>query len=316
MSLRDLDDRLVPRLAGGLRRLLDRATPGRSASAAGLEPDGAGRGGLLGLLRDVPQLAALLVAVVFLAAGGLFVLTRSGDDRAVPAPGRPAASSEPSGTSAGTVLGPAEGTAIDDYLARAGDRTTQVATDDPDGRYAALVLLTDYATPAEVSSLLAGVEVRTVYVRAAPAGELAEVFEVSTPSELAPTLQAFYGGTASAKGEDATEFQGLADSIEATSEEENAAKEAYVADAQRASAEATAYSADCACVFTAVVVATAAALSELAGSPEVRGVELAGRGALVDQLQILPLQPEQQGVVAPPPGPPGGPASIPDGEGR
>jgi hypothetical protein len=310
--LKSLDDRLVPRMAAGLRRLLDGLTPGGSGDAD--EPSG--RGGVLGLLRDVPQLAALLAAVVFLAVAGAFLLARSGDDRVTgtaPAPST-TASSPPSVSATDVVLGPQVGTAVDAYLARAAARTAQLAVQDGSARSLALVSLTDYLTPQAAAGVLAGVDVRQVYLRAPAAGDLAEVLEVPTPSELIPTLREFYATTAAAKLEDAEEFHGLADSIEETSPEETAAKQAYVADAQRASAEAQAYAADCDCVFAAVVEGPASALAELADDPAVRGVEPADRSARLEALQVFPLWPEHIGVVPPPPVP-GGP-TIPGEEGQ
>lgn len=301
MILKTLDDRLVPRMAAALRRLIDRATPGRAAGVDGAETGG--RGGFLGLLRDVPQLAALLVAVVFLAVAGAFLLARSGDDRvaAPPPSAQTSATPRPSVTATDTVLGPREGTAIDGYLARAAARTAQVAAQDGEARLLALVSLNEYVAPQAAADLLAGVDVRQAYLRAPSAGELAEVFEVPTPFELASTLRSFYATTAAAKQEDAREFQGYADTIGETSADETAAKRAFVADAQRATAEASAFAADCACVFALVVEGPAAALAELSRTPAVRGVEPADRSARFEELQVFPLRPEHSGVVPPPP---------------
>lgn len=304
MILRSLDDRLVPRMAAGLRRLIDRATGRGAASGSAEDSDGAGRsGGLLGLLRDVPQLAALLAAVVFLAVAGLYLLARTGDDRVAAPEGelRTPASAPPSLAATDVVLGPQEGDDIAGYLAEAAARTAALAAQDPEDRFLALVSLTDYATPQAAAELLSPVQVREVYARAPEAGELAEVFEVTTSADLAPTLTAFYGRTAAAKRADAAEFQGLADSIEETSPEETAAKQAYVADAARAAAEAAAFAADCACVFAAVVEGPARALAALADDPRVRGLEPADRSATLAGLQVFPLQPQHQGTVPPPP---------------
>jgi hypothetical protein len=318
MILRSLDDRLVPRMAAGLRRLLDGVTPGRGGGpvTGPSDEEPSGQGALLGLLRDVPQLAALLAAVVFLAVAGLFLLVRSGDDRlAAPTPGpTSSATARPSLAASDAVLGPRVGTGIDAYLARAAARTAQLAVQDPAARRLALVVLADYTTPQAVAELLEPVDVRHVYLRAPAAGELAEVFEVTTSGELAPTLSAFYDRTATAKQADAAEFQGLADSIEVTNEEEEEAKQAYLADVERAAAEAAAYAADCACVFAALVEGPARALVALADDPLVRGVEPADRSATLAGLQVFPLQPQHEGVVPPPPVP-GGP-TIPGEDGE
>jgi hypothetical protein len=62
-------------------------------------------------------------------------------------------------------------------------------------------------------------------------------------------------------------------------------------------AEASAYASDCACVFAVVVEGTARALAGLLDAPGVRGVEVAGRGTELPGLEVLPLWPEQTGVV-------------------
>lgn len=312
MILRSLDDRLVPRMAAGLRRLIDRVTPGRSAAPRATVDVESRRGGLLGLLRDVPQLAALLAALLFLGVAGLFALTRSGDDRVATAPDRPAASTQPSAAAARTVLGPEEGAQIDPYLVQERARLTRAAAADPDERYVALVMLSDYATPTDAATLLGGVDAQRVFLRAKDAGDLAEVLEVPVSAELVSTLSAFYARTAAAKQEDATEFRALADSIEETSAEETAAKQAYVDDSARASAEATAYASDCACVFTVAVEGTAEELLGLASDPQVRGVALADPGVELAALEVLPLAPEQQGVLAPL----GGASGLPGEEGQ
>lgn len=305
MILRSLDDRLVPRMAAGLRRLLDRATPGRGGTPARADDldDGSRRGGLLGLLRDVPQLAALLAAVLFMAAAGLYLLARSGDDRSAGPQDDPRAPATvaPSLPATDLVLGPQEGDDIAGYLAEAAARTAALAVQDPEVRLLALVSFTDYATAQAAAELLSPVQVRQAYLRAPEAGGLAEVLEVTSSADLGPTLAASYARTAATKQADAAEFQALADSIEETSPEETAAKQAYAADAGRAAVEAAAYAADCACVFAAVVEGTARALAALADDPRVRGLEPADRSATLPALQVFPLQPQHEGTV---PGPP------------
>lgn len=317
--LRDLDDRLVPRVAAGLRRLLGRVPGVRSRlpepvvaptavtsprTTRGGDPLGedAGHGGLLGLVRDVPQVAALVVAAVFLGAGA-FVLDRAADQRAeqrLDVPGvEQAAPAAPS-----QALGPDVGADVTAYLDRTRQDTLALAQTDGDGRYIALVQLADYVTPAALEEALQGLGVGQVYVRAPAAGELAEVIEVPTPSDPVQALRAVYERTAAERRAQEQEFRGLADSIEGTAPQDADDKAAYLADADRVAAEAMAYGAACACVFAAVVEETAAALAGLLETPAVRSVEVAGRGSELAALEVRPLWPEQSGVVpAPPPAP-------------
>jgi hypothetical protein len=320
MRLRELDDRLVPRLASGLRSLLGHVpgvgsrlpAPGppqpvavptrRSAARADpLEEEGA-HGGLLGLVRDVPQLAALVVAALFLSVGA-FVLDRAGDERVaerLDVPG--VADREPLSPSA--ALGPEVGADVAGYLRRTREDIAALASRDSEGRYIALVLLSDYVAPTALPATLEGRSVGRVYARVPAAGELAEVLEVPTPDEPVAVLQAVYARTATEKREQEAEFRGLAESIEGTAPQDADDKAAYLVDAERVAVEAEAYAAGCACVFAAVVEGTAAALARLLDTPSVRGVEVAGRGTELADLEVRPLWPDQSGVVpSPPPAP-------------
>jgi hypothetical protein len=320
VKLRELDDRLVPRIAVGLRRLLERvpgtrpqpqpgdgqAMRGLPLPRAGADPgppdEETGRRGLIGLVRDVPQLAALVVAALFLAAGA-FVLDRASDDRQAQRLDLPGVEEEVP-DAASSALGPEVGADVAAYLSRAREDLSALAERDGDGRYLALVLLSDYVTPTALSSVLQGLAVRQVYLRAPVAGELAEVIEVPTPGDPLASLGAVYARTAADKREQEREFRALADSIEGTGPQDADDRAAYLVDADRVAAEASAYAADCACVFAAVVEGTASALAGLLAAPGVRGVEVAGRGTELAALEVRPLWPEVQGVVpTPPPAP-------------
>ena len=312
MRLRDLDDRLVPRMAVSLRNAIDRLPGRRSAASlehvpppvpvpsrppvdAGFDDDpDAERGGLLGLIRDVPQLAALVIAAVFLAAGA-FVLQRSGEDRAEQAGQTASQEQEPDAPS--SVLGPEPGTDVDDYLARTRADTTALAARDGSGRYIGLVLLSDYVTPTALEATVQGFGIGQVTLRAPSAGDLAEVIVVPTPGDPRAVLRAVYERTAADKREQEAEFRGLAESIEGTGPQEQEERAAYEVDARRVAAEAAAYASDCACVFAVVVEGTATALAGLLDAPGVRSVEAAGRGSELDALEITPLWPEQTGTV-------------------
>jgi hypothetical protein len=142
VKLDDLDERLVPGLAGRLRRFVDTAgerwqragASMRRRAAALADPaptaplrrldDRFAAHGPLALLRDVPQLGLLLVAAVFLAGSGV-ALERSGSkSRAVQTQ---AASVAP------TTLGPAPGTSIAAYIAATRKRAVAVSKMSPAG---------------------------------------------------------------------------------------------------------------------------------------------------------------------------------------
>lgn len=312
MNLRDLDARLVPRLAAWLRATLDGAGERRRAAVeaarirgqALIAPHEQGvlqrlddryaRSGPLKLLRDVPQLGLLLVATVFLAAAGA-ALALSGPDAVRE---RQQAERE---ASLPLTLGPGVGDQIDQHFAAARERAVDLSRREPDARYLALISLNKALTPEEVGELLleSGLEVRRAYLRAPVPGQPEEIV-FQTPGEVVAGLQRVFSEIAARKAEEQQDLLTTAKTIEAGTADEQAFKELYEADAKTAGQEAAAYRTGCACVFALVVEAEAAELAELPALPVVRGVELAPRSVDLAALDVRPLAPSEQGVVAPP----------------
>lgn len=266
MSLRDGSDRLA--------RLDERCS----------------RSGPLALVREVPQLGLLVVVSVFFAG----VVVARNSDEAEDARQR-------GGVAAALALGPPVGSRIDDHFRTARERAVAVARGDPEGRYLALVSLSDERTPVEAQRLVAenGLTARRVYLRAPVGGELAEVLPVQMSGDLVAALTGAYEQTASRKAEEQRQLVSLAQSIESAGDADF--KMFYEDAARAADQEVAAYRSACACVFALVVDARAAELAALASVPGVRGVELAPRGAELAALDITPLVPEATGVVEPPP---------------
>ena len=312
MSLKDLDARVVPRMAAGLRALLDGSAARREAAreaarrraqslvaapgkgALGRLDDRFASSGPLKLLRDVPQLGLLLVAAVFLAGTGA-ALALSGPEQVRE---RQQAEQE---AALPLTLGPAVGDQIDAHFAATRERAVDLSRRDPDRRYLALVSLNKGLTPEETGRLLqeSDLEVRRAYLRAPLPGEPEEiVFE--TPGDIVPALEQVFSEIATRKAKEQQDLLGTARTIEAGTPEEEEFKRLYEADARIAGQEAAAYRTGCACVFALVVEAGAGELAELPALPVVRGVELAPRGAELSALDIRPLSPRDQGVVPPP----------------
>lgn len=306
MSLRNLDDRLVPRLAAMLRSLLD-AVSGRGATvrrraerwltgggALRRLDDRVASTGPLKLLRDVPQLGVLVVAAVFLAGTGAALTLRSPENVRV----RQAQEQQAGGTLS---LGPAVGVQIDPHFREARERVTGLAESDPDGRYLALVSLNKALTPEGVGQLLddSGMQVQRAYLLAPVEGE-AEVIVFQSPGDVVAALQRVFAETAVRKAKEQQDLLETARTIEPATPEEQAFRDLYEADAQTAGEEAAAYRTGCACVFALVVEARASELAVLPALPVVRGVEVAPRGAELPALDVRPLKPTEQGVVEPP----------------
>ena len=295
--LRELDAALVPRLAAGLRRLLDSAGRGSAgARSIGLwagrprDPHTRSSGtGPLALLRDVPQLGLLLVAGVLLAGAGI-ALARND-------PGNDPGNEQAGGRALPLDLGPPVGVEADEYLAAAGERAVALSQDSPERVLLALVSLSEEVTPDQAAELVAGsrVVVRRAYVRA-PVGAGAEVLAVETPGEVAADLTALYAATAARRAVEQRELELLAASITAVDDRAQRSREQYAADARTRGLEAAAYRAGCSCVLALVVEGAARELVGLTALPAVRGLEVARRGAALTALRIEVLPPELTGV--------------------
>lgn len=310
MSLKDLDARLVPRLAVALRTFLDGAAARREAARTaarqavqalvkapargvlGRLDDRYASSGPLKLLRDVPQLGLLLVAAVFLAGAGA-ALALSGPEQVRE---RQRAEQE---AELPMTLGPGVGDDIDAHFAAARERAVDLSRRDPDENHLALVSLNKGLTPEETGELLqeSGLEVRRAYLRAPVPGEPEEI-AFQTPSDIVTGLQQIFSEIAARKAKEQQELLGTARTIESGTPEEEAFRRLYEADARTAGQEAAAYRTGCACVFALVVEASAGELAELPALPVVRGVEVAPRGAQLSALDIRPVSPAEQGVVA------------------
>jgi hypothetical protein len=309
LDLRDLDRRLVPAAAVGLRRLLDGAAQGRarlvadvrravaSASAAARRLDdraldnGLATGPLV-ILRDVPQLALLAVAAVFLAGAGAAVLLGEPE----PSPSAAPSTSEAFGSI--RRLGVPPGGDVELYLEQTRVVLDDVAARLPAEQLFAVVHFSRYVPAAQVPELLEGAQLQRVYLRASGAGPDAEIIALPVESQTGATvLQALCAATSARKADDAQNFSTLADSIEPTTPEEQASKADFEAESVRAAAESQAYAGECVTAFAAVVQAPAEVLKQLVGRDGVRGVEPAPIGVALADLDVQPLLPEATGVV-------------------
>lgn len=310
MRLKDLDARLVPKLAAVLRSVLDRTAAVGSTVAQGGQQRGeallAGAGplrrlddrfasrGPLKLMRDVPQLGVLLIAAMFLAGTAAALSLRGPESVRV----RQAAEQE---ASLPLSLGPAVGAEIAPQVAAARERVVELNRRTPDDRYLALVSLNKGLTPDDVGELLEESELKVVraYLRAPIPGDPEQIV-FQTPGDVVSGLRQVFSETAARKAKEQQDLIATARTIESGTPEEEAFRRLYEADARLAGQEAAAYRTACACVFALVVEAQARRLAELLALPVVRGVEAAPRGAALGALDVRPLSPTEQGVVAPP----------------
>lgn len=300
-GLRDLDDRLVPRLATALRGLLDGIGERRArVIRAVVAPARRGRlrrlddrfaaAGPLAVLRDVPQLGLLLVAAVFLVGAGV-ALARNSPSQVAEREQVQAEQALP------LTLGPPVGADVDAFFRSSTSRAVELTRDSPDDNFLALVSLTGELTAEQTGQLVAGsqLSVRRAYVRA-PVGGSAEVLPVDTATDVTGDLTALFAVTAIRRSDEQRELLLLAASITGTDASEQRFREQYEADARTRGQEAAAYRTACRCVLAVVVQGSARELAELAALPAVRGLEIARRGAELTALQIDPLPPEVTGT--------------------
>jgi hypothetical protein len=315
--LADVDRRLVPAAARRLRSAVDAGERARAAAVATVRATGrrsvraVGSGldrldarlaarGPLALLREVPQLALLLVAAVF--AGGALAAVRLAE----PEP-PPVAQGELRGPAGEDVLGTASlgvppGEDVDTWLAQARTVVEELAERAPDRRYLALVTLDAHVPIADVARLTVGVDPVRAYLRA-PGLETAETVELPLAGvSTAAVLPALCTATSARKAEDAESLRSLAATIEVMTPEEQLQRDDFVQEADRATAEAQAFGGDCATLFALVVEGEARSLAALLQRPGVRGVEAAPAGITLLDLQVAPLLPSTTGTAPAQPG--------------
>lgn len=183
--LRAVDEQQVPRLARGLRGLVDRARHVPVPPALVRLDDRLAARGPLARVRRTPSLAAGALALLLLT-GGLAAVDRSGAPGVVTGGPR-------------TAVGPGTGEVVEDYLAIAGAR---LAAAEREGEQPATALVSlDPALPAVRAQALArGLEVHRGYVqedvgsgaalRTVDAARLQALADASPAGERCPCLVA------------------------------------------------------------------------------------------------------------------------------
>jgi len=282
MGLRQLDERLVPRLAERLRGLLYGTPPTRRRRSGPLRrlDDRFARRGPLAMVRDIPQLGVLVVAtVILLGAGAAVAMTTPNAVRA-----REAAQAASSGPVA---LGPEVGSDAAGYLAGARRRAVELSRRDPDGRFLALVSLVRPLTPSQSAALLVGSQlvVERAYIRAPVESSTVRPVEVS--GDVNSALNAEFAAAAQRRGDEQRALLKHADGLATT----DPFRTTFESDARLAGLEAAAFRTPCGCVVALVISGRASELAELPALSAVRGVDLAASGARLQQLQIRPLLP-------------------------
>ncbi|MCU1600341.1 MAG: hypothetical protein JWO22_1050 [Frankiales bacterium] len=302
-QLRTLDQRFIAAAAPRVARAFDRAARTRVSAKQlvkdvdlrdlnALDEKYATRGPL-GFFREVPQLMAVLVGIVFIV-GTLAVAydkePRQEADQTVSTSGGTTGGVPTGGSLA---LGPETGSQAAAYLRHAATSLDQAATGAPDDTRFAMVSLSAYYRPELAASILSGYVVKRAWVHVVSAGTLAPPMLVVIDGDLAGGLKDFYRRQVTAQAKSASSYQQLADDI-APTDPQKADNQKY---ADLARAQSAAFRADCGCVYAFVVSATPTQLLSLRSRPGIRSIEVGPSKARIGDLLLTTLYPEVKGVV-------------------
>ncbi|PZG01297.1 hypothetical protein [Micromonospora deserti] len=273
--LRQLDQQLLPRLAGAVTRLGH--GPART---------------------QVLSWAAALSCVAVLLAAGWATDERPAGDRTV---------------GEVTRVGVADGDSIPGYVrtAAADLATLAAAVPEPGDGTWALVSLSSYLTPQGAAAVFGDVPVAAVFGRVPLPDRQTEIVRI--PAQRLPDdVVAGMTGLAARKDREAADYRARAAALTGDAAVERELRQVYDSGAQVAAAEAAAFRSGCACLYAAVVRAEPAALRGVASRPAVRAVDPAPEVRRLDRTVFTPPLPEQRDVARPPadggltPTPPGG----------
>ncbi|PZG22719.1 hypothetical protein C1I95_04715 [Micromonospora craterilacus] len=259
--LRQLDQRLLPRLAAAVTRL----------------GQGSARPPLLGWVAVLSCAAVLFTAV--LATGG------------PPVPDRTVGEVTRVGVADGESIPGYERTAAADLAALAGGALGE-------GTYA-LVSLTEYLAPQSLAAVVGDVGVAAVIGRVPLPGRQTEIVRI--PAQRIPEdVTAGMVELAERKELEAADYRSRAAGLGGGGPQERELRQLYESGARVAAEEAAAYRAGCACVYALVVRAAPAALRGVAARPGVRVVDPAPEVRRLERTVFTPPLPEQWDVVRPP----------------
>jgi hypothetical protein len=307
-SLRALDERVLPRLARGLNRILGRTVPSTPGGTVPSTPDGtvpSTSGSTVPPDSHAPE--PLPADAEYVPAGGagrrgrvLGGVAVAGVVAVVTAAVFASGDAPPPDDTVGDVVrvGAVEGDQVPLYADRARAELRALVSAGTAEAYA-LVSLRGYATPTGVLPVLADVETVRAFVRMPVPGvqTAIESFGVRTPAADIPAAMA---RIADERETGAADDERTAARLAGNDAKEQELKRFYTESARLDRAEAAAYRQGCTCVYAVVVRATPLRLTQLAGRAGVRVVDPAPEVRRLDRTVFLPLLPEQTTVVAPP----------------
>lgn len=288
--LRKLDDSVVPRLAEALDRVV-RKFP-KPPEPTGPLPvilrlrrldDRWTAAGPLALLREVPQLGAVLIGALVLASG-MTAFSR----RPLPGEARPGTGIEQTADDGLTEgqLGPSIGEDVTAYVEGANERLRSVAADRPDGLVVGVIMFDDYLTPEDVRNLLGPIQAREIFYRPPVSTGVVRTVRVD---DLVRDAEADFRVYALARAAEARELRKVAATIEGDPEQ----KREHERDAKVVEREVRMLRGTCRCVFAVVVRAHARLLADALQLEDVRTVDVGAVGADLGSFTFTALLPEE-----------------------
>jgi hypothetical protein len=309
-DLRAIDQAIVPRLAAlvarvrratrAMRSSVDRGRGGPAQTLRRLDQTFARRG-VLGLVRDVPQVGFVGVLLLLTIAGVVTASRLGNHSEDNSGPDLPTVG----GTHIATV-GPLPGETISSYLGAAQAAITQQAAESPQQLTYAVADFEAGRTPQQVADALPGVAPALVFVRVhvtgdtktfpSTASELSAYAALKQPlrvRSLPADANSAFIALATALDRAAADNTQFANSIAADAgADELAQKAAQLKDAAHYRAEAAALRSGCACIYAAVVQGQAETLLHILDSGKVRAVDPASPGLKLSEITWVPLLPE------------------------
>jgi hypothetical protein len=298
VGLRDLDDRLVPRLAERIDRVF-KLFPSPPPPTGPLPvivrlrriDDRWTNAGPLALLREVPQLGGFLIAALILANGA--TAYQRGTRTRPPVAEESAAPTTPAEDPAtDSHLGPEIGERVSDYLDAAKDRLQRTGAGQPDAVTVAVISFTGYQTPEEVQRLIGQVQVQRVIFRAPLRLPNGTVHSVATQS-LVKDTRTQIRRVAAVRTAEAKELRKVADTIDNDPNQ----KADQIRDATLYEREAALLKGPCRCVFAVVVRTPYRVLLDLLAIPAVRSIDAGAPGGEADDYEFSGLLPEENATV-------------------
>lgn len=296
MNFRDLDDKYLPALAKRLDGLIHRI-PDPLPEPTGPLPivkrlrrvdDRWARRGPLALMRDVPQLGAVVVAALVLA-GAATVNVRN--DRAERLATRADGGEQAEDPEDETRLGPEINESVGAYIDGTEAKFRRIGTA-PDGMVVAVVSFRSYLTPEQVRDLAKTVQVRRIFYRAPlPIGQTTP--QTTAVEDVVRDSRKDFARVAGVHAREGRELLRVAKTID----NDPAQKAEHEKDGKFQLKVAATLKGRCACIYGIVVRTKIKMLYDVRTLGNVRAVDVSRVGGEIDDYDYSALLPEEKVTV-------------------